>query len=59
MDTAQRVVHQSRAWGDADVQTIYVEPDRIPSYTATCRLIRASSLLDALMDEAVRMPVVL
>jgi len=51
------VVHQSRAWGEADVQTIYVEPDRIPNYPATCRLIRTSSLLDALMGEAVRMPV--
>jgi len=51
------VVHQSRAWGDADVQTIYVEPDRVPSYPKTCRLMRTSSLLDALMDEVVRMPV--
>ncbi len=51
------VVHQSRAWGDADVQTIYVERERVPNYPATCRLIRTSALLEALMDEAVRMPV--
>ena len=51
------VVHQSRAWGDVEAHTIYVEPDRVPSYPAMCRLIRASSLLEALMDEAVRMPV--
>jgi AraC-like DNA-binding protein len=52
-----QTVHQSRAWGDAEIQTIYVEPDRVPRYPATCRLIRTSSLLDALMDETVRMPV--
>jgi len=51
------VVHQSRAWGDVEAHTIYVEPDRVPSYPAMCRLIRASSLLEALMNEAVRMPV--
>src|SRR3954447_14078097 len=51
------VVHQSRAWGDVEAQTIYIEPDQVPSYPATCRLMRASSLLEALMDEAVRMPV--
>jgi AraC-like DNA-binding protein len=34
-----------------------VEPDQIPHYPAACRLIRASQLLEALMDEAVRMPV--
>ena len=50
-------MHQSRAWADVEIQTIYIEPDRVPSYPATCRLIRASSLLEALMDEAVRMPV--
>ena len=50
-------VHQSRAWADVEIQTIYVEPDQVPNYPATCRLIRASSLLEALMDEAVRMPV--
>ena len=51
------VVHQSRAWGDVEAHTIYVEPDQVPGYPPTCRLIRASSLLEALMDEAVRMPV--
>lgn len=51
------VVHQSCAWADVEIQTIYVEPDQVPNYPATCRLIRASSLLEALMDEAVRMPV--
>ena len=51
------IVHQSRAWADVEIQTIYIEPDQVPSYPATCRLIRASSLLEALMDEAVRMPV--
>lgn len=51
------VVHQSRAWGDVEIQTIYIEPQRVPNYPATCRLLRASPLLRALMDEVVRMPV--
>lgn len=51
------VVHQSRAWGDVEIQTIYIEPQHVPDYPATCRLIRASTLLQALMDETVRMPV--
>jgi AraC-like DNA-binding protein len=51
------IVHQSRAWADVEAHTIYVEPDQVPSYPTTCRLIRVSSLLEALMDEAVRMPV--
>jgi AraC-like DNA-binding protein len=51
------LVHQSRAWGDVEIQTIYVEPEKIPNYPATCRLIRASQLLEALMGEVVRMPV--
>jgi len=51
------IVHQSRAWGDIEIQTIYIEPEQVPDYPATCRVIRASSLLQALMDEAVRMPV--
>src|SRR4029078_3864284 len=37
--------------------TTSCEPDRRQSYPTTCRLIHASSLLEALMDEAVRMPV--
>jgi AraC-like DNA-binding protein len=51
------IVHQSRAWADVEIQTIYIEPDRVPRYPTTCRVIRASMLLEALMDEAVRMPV--
>jgi AraC-like DNA-binding protein/quercetin dioxygenase-like cupin family protein len=50
------VVHQSRAWGDAEIQTIYVTRDQVRDAPATCRLIKASSLVEALMDEAVRMP---
>jgi AraC-like DNA-binding protein len=50
-------VHQSRAWGEVEIQTIYVEPDQVPHYPASCRLIRASMLLEGLMDEVVRMPV--
>jgi AraC-like DNA-binding protein/quercetin dioxygenase-like cupin family protein len=50
------VVHQSRAWGEVEAQTIYVTPDREREASDTCRLIRASSLVEALMDEAVRMP---
>jgi AraC-like DNA-binding protein/quercetin dioxygenase-like cupin family protein len=50
------VVHQSRAWGEVEAQTIYVTPDRAREASDTCRLIRASSLVEALMDEAVRMP---
>src|SRR5262245_20188229 len=50
------VVHQSRAWGDAHFQTIYVAPERVPNCPPTCRLMRTSSVLDALMDTAVRMP---
>lgn len=49
------VVHQSRAWGDADIQTIYVTPDQVRNAPETC-LIKASPLIEALMDEAVRMP---
>lgn len=50
------VVHQSRAWGDVEIQTIYVDPDLVPAYPRRCRLMRATPLLEALMDEAVRMP---
>jgi AraC-like DNA-binding protein len=50
------VVHQSRSWGDVEVQTFYVEPDAVPDYPETPRLIRASALLQALMGELVEMP---
>jgi AraC-like DNA-binding protein/quercetin dioxygenase-like cupin family protein len=50
-------VHQSRAWGEIAIQTIYIEPHCVAGWPAECRLMRASSLLIALMDEAVRMPV--
>lgn len=50
------VVHQSRAWGEVEAQTIYVTPNRERKASDTCRLIRASSLVEALMDEAVRIP---
>lgn len=50
-------VHQSRAWGESEIRTIYIEPHCVASWPTECRLMRASSLLIALMDEAVRMPV--
>lgn len=50
------VVHQSRAWGEVEAQSIYVTPDREREASDMCRLVRASSLVEALMDEAVRMP---
>ncbi|MFQ3459982.1 AraC family ligand binding domain-containing protein, partial [Bradyrhizobium sp. UFLA01-814] len=50
------VAHQSRAWGEVEIQTIYVTPDRIRNAPATCRLIRVSALVEALMEEAVHMP---
>ncbi|MFT4121826.1 AraC family transcriptional regulator [Bradyrhizobium sp.] len=50
------VVHQSRAWGEVEAQSIYVTPDRERNASDKCRLIRASSLVEALMEEAVRMP---
>lgn len=50
-------VHQSRAWGDVEVQTIYVRPDTADALPRACRLIRASRLLEALMDEVVHLPV--
>jgi AraC-like DNA-binding protein/mannose-6-phosphate isomerase-like protein (cupin superfamily) len=50
------VVHQSRAWGEVEAQMIYVTPDRARKASDICRLIRASSLVEALMEEAVRMP---
>lgn len=51
------VVHQSRAWGEIEVQTIYVDPDNVPDHPARCRLLRASPLLLALMEEMVAMPI--
>lgn len=51
------IVHQSRCWGECAIQTIYVEPRWTPGWATECRLLRASSLVIALMDEAVRMPV--
>ncbi len=50
-------VHQARVWGDCTIQTIYVDPDHIPGWGADCRLMLASRLVQALMDEVVRMPV--
>lgn len=50
------VVHQSRAWGEAEIQTIYVTRDQVKNAPVTCRLIRVSSLVEALMLEAVQMP---
>lgn len=49
-------VHQSRAWGEIEVQTIYVDPDCVPDYPQRCRLLRGSPLLQALMAEVVGMP---
>jgi AraC-like DNA-binding protein len=43
------------AWGAGHWRSL--KPDHVPRYPATCRVIRASMLLEALMDEAVRMPV--
>jgi AraC-like DNA-binding protein len=43
------------AWGAGYWRSL--KPDHVPRYPATCRVIRASMLLEALMDEAVRMPV--
>jgi AraC-like DNA-binding protein len=51
------VVHQSRAWGDVEIQTVYVTPDEVRRASPDCRLIKVSSLVGALMDEAVRMPI--
>jgi AraC-like DNA-binding protein len=50
------IVHQSRAWGEAEIQTIYVTRDQVKNAPATCRLIKVSSLVEALMEEAVQMP---
>lgn len=50
-------VHQARVWGDCAIQTIYVDPDHVPGWGDSCRLMLASPLLQALMDETVRMPV--
>ncbi|MCC8981547.1 helix-turn-helix transcriptional regulator [Bradyrhizobium sp. 10BB] len=50
------VAHQSRAWGEVEIQTVYVTPDRVRDAPATCRLIRVSALVEALMEEAVHMP---
>jgi AraC-like DNA-binding protein/quercetin dioxygenase-like cupin family protein len=50
------IVHQSRAWGEVEIQTIYVTPDRVKNASTTCRLIRVSPLVEALMEEAVQMP---
>jgi AraC-like DNA-binding protein/quercetin dioxygenase-like cupin family protein len=51
------IVHQSRCWGECAIQTIYVEPRCVMNWPKACRLMRASSLIIALMDEAVRMPI--
>jgi AraC-like DNA-binding protein/quercetin dioxygenase-like cupin family protein len=50
-------VHQARVWGDCTIQTIYVDPGHVPGWGGDCRLMQASPLLQALMDEAMRMPV--
>ncbi|WP_245513183.1 AraC family transcriptional regulator [Enterovirga rhinocerotis] len=50
------IVHQSRSWGDAEIQTLYIDQDSVPDYPRKCRLIRASPLLQALMDEVTCMP---
>lgn len=51
------VVHQSRCWGNVDLRTLYIAPEAARSLPATCRLIEASPLLRALLDEAVTLPV--
>jgi AraC-like DNA-binding protein/mannose-6-phosphate isomerase-like protein (cupin superfamily) len=50
------VVHQSRSWADVDALNLYVDPDVVPGLPTRCRLVHASSLLRALMDEVVRLP---
>jgi AraC-like DNA-binding protein/quercetin dioxygenase-like cupin family protein len=50
-------VHQARVWGDCAIQTIYVKPGHVPDWGQDCRLMQASPLLQALMDEVMRMPV--
>ncbi len=50
-------VHQARVWGDCAIQTVYVKPDHVPGWGDRCRLMQASPLLQALMDEVMHMPV--
>lgn len=51
------VVHQSRCWGDVALRTLYVEPEATAGLPDTCRLLEVSPLLQALINEAVTLPV--
>lgn len=51
------VMHQSRCWGNVQLRTLYIEPEAAAALPATCRLIKVSSLMRALINEAVTFPV--
>jgi AraC-like DNA-binding protein/mannose-6-phosphate isomerase-like protein (cupin superfamily) len=51
------VVHQSRCWGTVQLRTLYIEPEAAIGLAKECRLIQASSLVRALLNEAVTFPV--
>ena len=50
------VMHQSRCWGTVQLRTLYVEPAAATELPATCRLIEVSSLVRAMLNEAVTFP---
>lgn len=51
------VVHQSRCWGNVQLRTLYVEPAATIGLSKTCQLLEVSSLVRALLNEAVTFPV--
>jgi AraC-like DNA-binding protein/mannose-6-phosphate isomerase-like protein (cupin superfamily) len=51
------VMHQSRCWGTVQLRTLYIEPEAAIGLPKDCRLIQVSSLMRALINEAVTFPV--
>jgi AraC-like DNA-binding protein/quercetin dioxygenase-like cupin family protein len=50
-------VHQSRCWGTVQLRTLYVEQSATAGLPKSCQLMEVSSLVRALLNEAVTFPV--
>ena len=50
------VMHQSRCWGSVQLRTLYIEPDAAVDLPNSCRLLEVSTLVRALINEAVTFP---